>query len=182
MEMPTIRIDDEVWRYLQGKAKAFVDTPNDVLRRAFGLDQSRSLNSSTVRPDDEKRDTAVAQALPSIDRPSRLSTDRDYSHQLVRGYQIDGVSFSAHSFKDVLVGLSNHLRRKHGSDFDKVALSLRGRKRKYFSRSAGDLKFPEPLAGGGLFVETNLNANLLIGICIWLLQGLGYDPNQFRVE
>jgi hypothetical protein len=31
--MPTIRIDDEVWKVLQDNAKPFVDTPNDVLRR-----------------------------------------------------------------------------------------------------------------------------------------------------
>lgn len=36
--MPTIRIDDEVWNALQAKAKAFVDTPNDVLRRVLGLE------------------------------------------------------------------------------------------------------------------------------------------------
>jgi negative regulator of replication initiation len=35
--MPTVRIDDEVWRCLQSKATPFVDTPNDVLRRVFGL-------------------------------------------------------------------------------------------------------------------------------------------------
>lgn len=31
--MPTIRIDDEVWRALKAQAEPFVDTPNDVLRR-----------------------------------------------------------------------------------------------------------------------------------------------------
>ncbi|GEM_PF-6432601 len=31
--MPTIRVDDEVFRALQSKAMPFVDSPNDVLRR-----------------------------------------------------------------------------------------------------------------------------------------------------
>lgn len=31
--MPTIRIDDEVWKALKESAEPFVDTPNDVLRR-----------------------------------------------------------------------------------------------------------------------------------------------------
>jgi hypothetical protein len=31
--MPTIRIDDEVWSFLQSKAIPLQDTPNDVLRR-----------------------------------------------------------------------------------------------------------------------------------------------------
>ncbi len=35
--MRTIKIDDDVWAALQKRAQAFVDTPNDVLRRVFGL-------------------------------------------------------------------------------------------------------------------------------------------------
>ena len=35
--MPTIRIDDEVFAVLQKRAQAFVDSPNDVLRRDYGL-------------------------------------------------------------------------------------------------------------------------------------------------
>jgi len=36
--MPTIRIDQDVWTFLQSKAKPFEDSPNDVLRRELGLD------------------------------------------------------------------------------------------------------------------------------------------------
>ena len=38
--MPTIRVDDEVFRVLQKKGQAFVDTPNTVLRRILGLTKS----------------------------------------------------------------------------------------------------------------------------------------------
>lgn len=34
---PTIRVDDEVYAFLQSRAEAFVDTPNRVLRRLLGL-------------------------------------------------------------------------------------------------------------------------------------------------
>ena len=37
-DVPTIRIDDQVWGWLQSKAKPFEDTPNSVLRRLAGLD------------------------------------------------------------------------------------------------------------------------------------------------
>ncbi len=36
---PTIRIDDEVYAWLQKHARPFEDTPNSVLRRLAGLDQ-----------------------------------------------------------------------------------------------------------------------------------------------
>jgi hypothetical protein len=35
---PTVRIDDEVWGWLQRLARPFEDTPNSVLRRVAGLD------------------------------------------------------------------------------------------------------------------------------------------------
>jgi predicted CopG family antitoxin len=35
---PTIRIDDDVYAWLQEQARAFEDTPNTVLRRVAGLD------------------------------------------------------------------------------------------------------------------------------------------------
>ncbi len=37
--MKNIKIDDEVYTYLQRKAIAFEEGPNDVLRRIFGLNQ-----------------------------------------------------------------------------------------------------------------------------------------------
>ena len=37
--MATIRIDEEVYSWLQGQARAFEDTPNSVLRRIAGLDK-----------------------------------------------------------------------------------------------------------------------------------------------
>ena len=35
----TIRIDDEVWKYLQLRALPLVDTPNDVLKRLLGINK-----------------------------------------------------------------------------------------------------------------------------------------------
>ena len=35
---PTIRIDQELYAYLQERAEAFVDTPNTVIQRLLGLD------------------------------------------------------------------------------------------------------------------------------------------------
>ncbi len=38
--VPVIRIDEEVWKQLQKRATPLTDTPNDVLRRTFGLDEA----------------------------------------------------------------------------------------------------------------------------------------------
>src|SRR5438034_4146985 len=43
---PTIRIDDEVWAWLQEKARPFEDTPHSVLRRVAGLDGGNGRGTS----------------------------------------------------------------------------------------------------------------------------------------
>lgn len=48
---PTIRIDDEVYAWLQQQAKAFEDTPNTVLRRFAGIDDIPDKSSLKMRVD-----------------------------------------------------------------------------------------------------------------------------------
>lgn len=48
---PVIRIDEEVWRWLQSLAEPFNDNPNSVLRRVAGLD-----NTTT---DEDRMETAA---------------------------------------------------------------------------------------------------------------------------
>jgi hypothetical protein len=47
--MPTIRIDEDVWKALQDRAAPFVDTPNEVLRRVFELDSVGVASSVPVK-------------------------------------------------------------------------------------------------------------------------------------
>lgn len=47
--MPQIRIDDEVYAWLQGQAKPFDDTPNSVLRRLAGLDDGKPAEARMIR-------------------------------------------------------------------------------------------------------------------------------------
>jgi negative regulator of replication initiation len=166
--MPTIRIDDDVWQYLQSKAKPFEDSPNDVLRRELGLNKPNHDNQARSREASHENDS--------------LRPDKDYTHHRVAGYRFEGRNFPARSFKDVLLGLSDHLRKADRANFDKVALALRGRKRVYFSLDPAELKSPEQLSGTGLFIETNLNANIIIGVCRVLLSKLGRDPGQLEIN
>lgn len=46
---PTIRIDDDVFKALQRRATAFVDTPNDVLRRLLKLRNAHPRRDRRVR-------------------------------------------------------------------------------------------------------------------------------------
>lgn len=46
--MPVLRVDDDVWKWLQGQARPFEDTPNSVLRRIARLDPELSAPPSRV--------------------------------------------------------------------------------------------------------------------------------------
>lgn len=52
--MPTIRIDDQVYAWLQGQARPFEDTPNSVLRRIAGLEEEMKVEQSTKAHDSRK--------------------------------------------------------------------------------------------------------------------------------
>ncbi|HEU0072449.1 MAG TPA: winged helix-turn-helix domain-containing protein [Dehalococcoidia bacterium] len=52
--MPTIRVDDEVFKELQMHATPFVDTPNDVLRRLLSLEKGKS-QTTAIRSSSRRR-------------------------------------------------------------------------------------------------------------------------------
>ncbi len=51
----TIRVDDEVYKFLQEHAEALTDSPNDVLRRKLGLPAKPRAKS---RPDSYEKEIA----------------------------------------------------------------------------------------------------------------------------
>jgi hypothetical protein len=83
--MPTIRIDDEVYAWLQQQGRPFVDTPNSVLRRVAGLDGApnpRTLNVkhafTTGEMERMKRD-AIAAGVRSGDIIEREHAEQERS-------------------------------------------------------------------------------------------------------
>ena len=169
--MPTIRIDDEVWKFLQSRAKPFEDSPNDVLRRELGIDRPGAVASGSS-----------FQTMSELRRIELILPDSDYTNSAASGFELDGKRFTARTFKEILIGVSEFLRKQHGDAFDKVATSLCGKKRVYFSSNVKSLRSPFRIPQSNLFVETNLNANMIVAICATLVKSLGHDLNRFRIE
>lgn len=171
--MPTMRVDDQVWEFLKKHAEPFEDTPNEVLRRLLlpGVRSASAAHST--------RAAANGGATPG--RRMSFLPDRDYSHKRVTGYWLLGKHHAARSFHDVLLGSAGDLRKAHPTDFETCALGLHGKKRAYFSRDRRGLKRAGDL-GDGLFVETNLSADMIVGVCRALLKALGRAPDELRLE
>ena len=65
--MPTIRVDDDVYAWLQKQARPFEDTPNSVLRRVAGLGGA----AQPIAPTEAKGVKAMKQIAPTA--PKTLS-------------------------------------------------------------------------------------------------------------
>jgi hypothetical protein len=121
--------------------------------------------SGEVAPKQAPRDLSVRQLSSGA--------GANYTNRPIRAYTLSGTKTFVRTYKELLIGLCNTLRRKHGTNFDELALQLGGRKRRYFARSERILKYAHELDGGNLFAETNLNSNLIVhNICIPLIERL----------
>lgn len=65
--------------------------------------------------------------------------------------------------------------------FEKV-LSLKGRKRPYFSKMPSELREPEKIKDTDIYVETNLNANSIVSLSKKVIKLFGYDENELIIH
>ncbi len=167
---PTMRVDDDIWEHLK-KNSSFVDTPSDVLRRLLSITKPTPQRPAVSPPNGTKY---------------LLRADRDYANLPITSYEFEGKHSPVRTFKEVLVKMCETLRSRHGDSFDNLALRLHGKKRSYFARSSSELKHPRSVAGGGvggvLYVESNLSATAVMGLCQHLIRRLGHDVSSFRVH
>jgi negative regulator of replication initiation len=170
---PTMRIDDDIWEYLK-KHSSFVDTPSTILRRQLkDFPMPQSTTSSPRMP------------LPNGTRHV-LQADRDYANVPITSYELRGKTRIVHTYKEVLLGICETLRREHTDQFDNVALALHGKKRSYFAHSDAGMKHPKRVSGLGatsLFVESNLSATSIMGLSQYLVRRFApQDADSFGVH
>lgn len=114
---------------------------------------------------------------PQIPQPIR----RGYTGKKISAFSFKGRSYKVRFWKDILFKLCDTLISIHGSDFDKT-LSLVGRKRPYFTRNEYELRIPRRINKTDIYVETNLSANSIVGLCRDLVSLFGYSSTDFNIE
>lgn len=122
--MLKIEIDEEVFAYLQNEAIAFVEKPNDTLRRLFGISKSRNHTKRPVKSSTKKmRKTNLAEL---INAGLLIDGQRLFFHDY-QGHQYSEYNVtlsknsliwnsSAYSMSD----LAKILLKKHGYESDSV--------------------------------------------------------------
>ncbi len=167
-----VRLDDDVWGHLKKQPITLGEDHNDLLRRLLKLPTP----------------TAKVQVYSSrASGRGVLGADKDYANVPISGYEFERDHQRVGTFKEVLIGICNRLRTMHANEFDEVALTLRGKKRSYFARTDSSMKHPRVLSGNGvrgqnLYVESNLSATAIMGLCQHLIRRLGHDVSTFRVS
>jgi hypothetical protein len=116
---------------------------------------------------------ATVSTIPRQTANAPIATG-NYTGRPIRAFVLHGKRHPVSTYKDLLVSLANLLRDKHSPEkFDETVSTFEGRKRRYFSEDPDRLKYAQPLKGGGPFVETNLNANLIVNnICVPMVREL----------
>lgn len=90
--MPVVRVDDDVWKWLQKHARPFEDTPNSVLRRIAGLDpetlsSAPSTGAPRTRPPEINKESKVLSRQPQSSNRNTVSV-RVTGEQLNRKYKL----------------------------------------------------------------------------------------------
>lgn len=98
----------------------------------------------------------------------------------ITGFIFNNKKYNANSWKQLLMIICEEIYNLHKKDFDKV-LSLKGRKRPYFTQNANELRIPEKVKGTDVCVETNLSANSIVSLCEDVLSLYGYK-DSLKIE
>jgi hypothetical protein len=123
--MPTIRIDDEVFAVLQKRAQAFVDSPNDVLRRDYGLNGTSGSTAVHDMPDALSFPTGQRQPMP---------TGRKVMRRILRGEKTPEEEYVI----PILQALVEAGGRGRTADIvDRVGQIMKGRLNEYDHKTLG---------------------------------------------
>lgn len=103
--MPVVRVDDDVWRWLQSLARPFEDTPNSVLRRLARLD---SVGNEEGK-DQSSRQLRKQREVPLPEQP--LGPNRETISVRVTGAQLN---------RKYRLGARHALYHKDGSFYERL--------------------------------------------------------------
>jgi predicted type IV restriction endonuclease len=113
-------------------------------------------------------------------KPTSAFGVEDFTGKSISSFTFQGETHNVRSFRELLIKFCDLLSGDRPHDFQKT-LKLVGRKRPYFTRNGNELRLPQLVTGTDIYVETNLNANLIVRICRDMLAILGYKSDDLKI-
>ncbi len=116
---------------------------------------------------------------PKVNHLPPTSISGSYIGKSISSFYFRGSKYEVQSWKDLLLRIRQPPKATHRIEFDKT-LGIVGRKRPYFTRNPNELRSPQKIANTNIFVETNLNSNGIVKICLAILAKFGYSNDDLR--
>jgi len=112
---------------------------------------------------------------------NNIKIEGTYRNKSIVSFTFKGEKYEVNSWRDMLLKICNIMFIKHGNIFEKV-LSLRGRKRPYFTRNPNELRYPEKIPGTNIYVEVNLSADSIVKLSMDIISSFGYTKKDLSIE
>ena len=120
---------------------------------------------------------------PPVAEPPTPAKKRKFSASIPpSALWLDGERHEVKNWRSVLVAVCELLAKESGPSFAEQIVSLRGRKRPYFSSSRAELRDPIQIPGTGLYVEANQSADSAERLARLALRTIRDSDEGFRVE
>jgi hypothetical protein len=134
-----------------------------------------------VKPKEKIIEVKTPSPTAAKNSPVISPNNVNYTGQSITSFHFLEKYYSVKNWREVLTKAVEVILERSG-DKEKI-LSITGKKRPYFSYNSSLLREPKELktTGKKLFVETNLNANNIVGILKDVMELYGYDDKDLRL-
>lgn len=116
-----------------------------------------------------------------INKKTASNSKKGFTGKKISSYTFNGKEFEVKYWIYILMEIANLMAKLHENEFDK-ALSLKGRKRPYFTRNETDLRSPWRVEGTDIYMEVNMNANTIVRVSKNLIALFGYKDEDLKIN
>lgn len=179
----------KAWNKIIEEAEEFlIELINETTEKLCGFKADSQLIGEFLATHKER--LTIAETLPPrpapptrppVPSPMGPAARESYTGKSVSSFSFQGSRYEVRAWKGLLMGLCGVLYAAHPTDFERVS-EIRGRKRPYFTRNAGELRIPERFQNTNIFVETNLSSDQIVKICFAMLDVFGYSRDDLGIE
>ncbi|MGC8776033.1 MAG: type I restriction endonuclease [Minisyncoccia bacterium] len=99
----------------------------------------------------------------------------DYTGKQPISFVINNKKIKIRHWINMLIEICNFLYTNYQSNFEQKVYQIKGKRRSYFSKDKNQLKYPIEIKKSGIYVESNLSANMIVKLSKKLVMLFGYN-------
>ena len=118
----------------------------------------------------------------NLENKNSIGLEYTYTNKSIISFTFRGVRYKINSYREMLLKICEIMFINHRDNFENKVLSLKGRKRPYFTRNPDELRYPAKIRGTNIYVEVNLSANSIVKFSIDIISIFGYTKSDLFIE